>query len=54
MKALVLDRYGAPAQVLSLQEVDRPAPGSQEVLVRVRGGRRSGRAAMGRSPAILR
>jgi NADPH:quinone reductase-like Zn-dependent oxidoreductase len=36
MRAIVLDRYGPPTQVLSLQDVDRPVPGSQEVLVRVR------------------
>jgi len=36
MKALVLDRYGPPSQVLSLQEVDRPVPGPRDVLVRVR------------------
>jgi NADPH:quinone reductase-like Zn-dependent oxidoreductase len=35
MKAIVQDRYGAP-DVLELREVDRPAAGDGEVLVRVR------------------
>jgi NADPH:quinone reductase-like Zn-dependent oxidoreductase len=36
MKAIVLDRYGPPDEVLSLQDVDRPVPGPHDVLVRVR------------------
>jgi NADPH:quinone reductase-like Zn-dependent oxidoreductase len=36
MKALILDRYGPPTQVLSLQDIDRPMPDSKDVLVRVR------------------
>ncbi|HEY3438594.1 MAG TPA: NAD(P)-dependent alcohol dehydrogenase [Actinotalea sp.] len=36
MKAIVLDRYGPPSEVLSLQDVDRPVPGPHDVLVRVR------------------
>ena len=35
MKAIVQDRYGS-ADVLELREVDRPAVGADEVLVRVR------------------
>lgn len=35
MQAIVHDRFGAPTEVLSLQTVDRPAVGSDEVLVRV-------------------
>ena len=35
MKAVVCDRYGPP-EVLRLEEVDRPAPADDEVLVRVR------------------
>jgi NADPH:quinone reductase-like Zn-dependent oxidoreductase len=34
MKAVVQDRYG-PAEVLSLREIDLPAPAADEVLVRV-------------------
>ncbi|MDH3262864.1 MAG: NAD(P)-dependent alcohol dehydrogenase, partial [Paracoccaceae bacterium] len=34
MKAVVYDRYGTP-EVLRLAEVERPAPGAGEVLVRV-------------------
>jgi NADPH:quinone reductase-like Zn-dependent oxidoreductase len=35
MKAVIHDRYGPP-DVLSLAEVDRPVPGPDEILVRVR------------------
>jgi NADPH:quinone reductase-like Zn-dependent oxidoreductase len=35
MKAAVLDRYGSP-DVIELREVDKPVPGDDEVLVRVR------------------
>lgn len=35
MKAIVQDRYGAPADVLELQEIPKPAVGDGEVLVRV-------------------
>ncbi|HEX7484685.1 MAG TPA: alcohol dehydrogenase catalytic domain-containing protein, partial [Vicinamibacterales bacterium] len=35
MKAIVQHEYGAPADVLKLAEVDTPALGDQEVLVRV-------------------
>jgi NADPH:quinone reductase-like Zn-dependent oxidoreductase len=35
MKAIVQDRYGSPDEVLSLREVDTPAPKETEVLVRV-------------------
>ena len=35
MRAVVCDRYGPP-EVLRLEEVDRPAPADDEVLVRVR------------------
>jgi NADPH:quinone reductase-like Zn-dependent oxidoreductase len=36
MKAIVQDRYGAPELVLKLDEVDRPAAGDGDVLIRVR------------------
>lgn len=36
MKAVVQARYGAPEQVLRLEDVDRPAPGPGEVLIRLR------------------
>jgi NADPH:quinone reductase-like Zn-dependent oxidoreductase len=36
MKAIVQDGYGAPEQVLRLTDVDRPAVGGDDVLVRVR------------------
>jgi NADPH:quinone reductase-like Zn-dependent oxidoreductase len=36
MKAIVQDRYGAPARVLKLDEVDRPSVSDDEVLIRVR------------------
>jgi NADPH:quinone reductase-like Zn-dependent oxidoreductase len=36
MNAIVQDRYGAPEQVLRLKDVDRPAVGDDDVLVRVR------------------
>jgi len=36
MKAVVQLRYGAPDRVLSMAEVDRPAVGDHEVLIRVR------------------
>jgi len=36
MKAIVQHSYGAPQDVLRLAEVDTPAAGDQEVLVRVR------------------
>ncbi len=35
MRAIVLDRYGEPRQVLRLAEVPRPVPGPGEVAVRV-------------------
>jgi NADPH:quinone reductase-like Zn-dependent oxidoreductase len=35
MKAIVLDRYGAPGDVLELQEIDKPVVGDDDVLVRV-------------------
>lgn len=36
MRAVVQDRYGPPAEVLTLREIDRPAVGDGNVLVRVR------------------
>src|SRR5919106_2781901 len=36
MNAIVQDRYGAPEQVLRLKDVERPAVGDDDVLVRVR------------------
>ena len=36
MKAIVQERYGAPQQVLKLEEVDRPPVGDDDVLIRVR------------------
>ena len=36
MKAIVQERFGSPGEVLSLEEVDRPTAGDDEVLVRVR------------------
>ncbi len=35
MKALIQQRYGPPAQVLEVRDVERPAPSPGEVLVRV-------------------
>ncbi|MGH1553301.1 hypothetical protein ACRAWF_19060 [Streptomyces sp. L7] len=35
MKAIVQDVYG-PADVLELRDIDRPVPGPDEVLIRVR------------------
>lgn len=35
MKAVVQDRYGSPAEVLRLREIDDPVVGNDEVLVRV-------------------
>ena len=36
MKAIVQDKYGSPDEVLQLLEIDKPAVGDDEVLVRVR------------------
>lgn len=36
MKAIVQSRYGEPREVLRLGEAPRPAPGDQQVLVRIR------------------
>ena len=36
MKAIVQDKYGAPGDVLDLQEIENPAVQDDEVLVRVR------------------
>jgi NADPH:quinone reductase-like Zn-dependent oxidoreductase len=36
MKAIVQREYGAPLEVLRLEEVDEPTPGDGEVLIRVR------------------
>jgi NADPH:quinone reductase-like Zn-dependent oxidoreductase len=36
MQAIVQDGYGAPEQVLKLQEVDRPSAGDDDVLIQVR------------------
>jgi NADPH:quinone reductase-like Zn-dependent oxidoreductase len=36
MKAMVQRAYGDPADVLAVREVDRPEPGDDEVLIRVR------------------
>ena len=36
MKAIVQDKYGSPNEVLHLREIERPAVGDDEVLVRVR------------------
>lgn len=36
MKAIVQERYGAPEQVLRLEEIDRPPVGDDDVLIRVR------------------
>ena len=35
MKAAVRDRYGAPKDVLSIKEIDKPAPKHDEVLIKV-------------------
>jgi NADPH:quinone reductase-like Zn-dependent oxidoreductase len=35
MKAVVCDRYGPP-EVLRLEDVERPVPGPDEVLIRIR------------------
>jgi NADPH:quinone reductase-like Zn-dependent oxidoreductase len=36
MRAVVWDRYGAPADVLEVREIPKPHPGDDDVLVRVR------------------
>ena len=36
MKAVVQKRYGAPPEVLKLEDVDRPSVGDDDVLIRVR------------------
>ena len=36
MRALTQDRYGEPAQVLSLREVEQPTPAEHQALVRVK------------------
>ena len=35
MKAIVQDEYGSPADVLRVEEIDKPAPKDDEVLLRV-------------------
>jgi NADPH:quinone reductase-like Zn-dependent oxidoreductase len=36
MRAMVYDRYGLPREVLGMTQLDRPFPGSDEVLIKVR------------------
>ena len=36
MKAAIHERYGAPGRVVEIRELDKPEPGPDEVLVRVR------------------
>ncbi|MGB7979813.1 MAG: NAD(P)-dependent alcohol dehydrogenase [Candidatus Nanopelagicales bacterium] len=36
MRAIVQERYGSPRDVLHVREIDRPVPGTGQVLVRVR------------------
>ena len=36
MKAIVQELYGSPLEVLSHRDVDRPEPGPDEILIRVR------------------
>ncbi|MGH2451610.1 MAG: NAD(P)-dependent alcohol dehydrogenase [Candidatus Limnocylindria bacterium] len=36
MKAIAQERYGAPESVLQVGEIDRPSPGGDDVLIRVR------------------
>lgn len=38
MRAVVITKYGLPAEVLRIQEVARPTPADHQVLVRVRAG----------------
>ena len=61
MQAIVQDRYGEALDVLRLEEVERPAIGDDEVLVRVRAAgldrgvvARDGRPALSRSPRGVR
>ena len=42
MKAIIQDEYGAPEDVLQLQEIDKPTVGDGEALVRVRAAPVSG------------
>ena len=55
MQAVVYDRYGAP-DVLRIADVERPAPGPNEVLVRVRAATvsRTDCGFRGGKPAIMR
>jgi NADPH:quinone reductase-like Zn-dependent oxidoreductase len=35
MKAVLYEKYGSPAEVLQLKDVDKPVPNDDEVLIKV-------------------
>ena len=37
MKAVVCEKFGNPTEVLKITELEKPAPGENDLLVKVRG-----------------